>query len=402
MKLSLTVIAGPDQGKSFELPVGETCVIGRGDQADIRVNDPAVSRIHFEASNQGDALLVADRGSRSGLFVAGAKVETADVTRGTVIQVGNTQMRVTVVGEPTIAATSPVVEEKPLSQMVGEKLGPYLLQEVIGKGASGVVFKALDEENDRLAAVKVLSPSFTSSDEQRQRFVRAMKTMLPIRSPRILRLYNAGKNGPYCWAAMEHIDGDNLADLIQRIGIDGMLDWKEVWNVAIDMAHALNTAHENKIVHRNVTPKNILRRDSDKACLLGDLMLAKALEGTLALDVTSPGQILGELNYLAPERTRGDAELDIRSDLYGLGATCYALLTGRPPVSGSSIVDVIKNVRDQKPEPPKKFQLSVNELFQDLIMTLVEKDPDARVQTPAKLISELLRIGKFNGLQAKI
>ena len=175
-----------------------------------------------------------------------------------------------------------------------------------------------------------------------------------------------------------------------------------VWNVAIDMAHALNTAHENKIVHRNVTPKNILRRDSDKACLLGDLMLAKALEGTLALDVTSPGQILGELNYLAPERTRGDAELDIRSDLYGLGATCYALLTGRPPVSGSSIVDVIKNVRDQKPEPPKKFQLSVNELFQDLIMTLVEKDPDARVQTPAKLISELLRIGKFNGLQAKI
>lgn len=402
MKLSLTVIAGPDQGNSFELPVGKTLVLGRGDQADIRVNDPAVSRTHFEASNQGDGLLVADRGSRSGLFVDGNKVETASVSAGAVLQFGDTRMRVTVVGEPTMATAAPTIEEKPLPKMVGEKLGPYHLQSVIGKGASGVVFKAHDEEKDRVAAVKVLSPTFTSSDEQRQRFVRAMKTMLPIRSPRILRLYNAGKNGPYCWAAMEYVEGDNLADLIERIGIDGMLDWKEVWHTTIDIAQALNTAHENKIVHRNVTPKNILRRDSDKACLLGDLMLAKALEGTLAQDVTSPGQILGELNYLAPERTRGDSEIDTRSDLYGLGATCYALLTGRPPVSGSSMVDVIKNVREQKPEPPKKFQLSVNELFQDLIMTLIEKDPDARVQTPAKLISELLRIGKFNGLQAKI
>ena len=122
----------------------------------------------------------------------------------------------------------------------------------------------------------------------------------------------------------------------------------------------------------------------------------------MARDVTSPGQILGELNYLAPERTQGNSELDIRSDLYGLGATCYALLTGRPPVSGLSMVEIIKNVRDQKPEPPKKFQLSVNELFQDVIMTLIEKDPADRFQTPAKLISELTRIGKFNNLQATI
>ena len=402
MKLNLTVIAGPDQGQSFELPAGQTMVLGRGDQADIRVSDPAVSRAHFEASNQGDELLVADSGSRSGLFVDGAKVTTANVAVGAIIQVGDTKMRVSVVGEPTLGASTPVIEEKPLPQMVGEKLGPYLLKSVIGKGASGVVFKAHDEENDRVAAVKVLSPTFTASDEQRQRFVRAMKTMLPIRSPRILRLYNAGKNGPYCWAAMEHVEGDNLADLIQRIGIDGMLDWKEVWRVAIDVAQALNTGFEHKIVHRNVTPKNILRRDSDKTCLLGDFMLAKALEGTLAQDVTQPGQILGELSYLAPERTRGDAELDTRSDMYGLGATCYALLTGRPPFGGTSMVEIIKNVREQKPEPPKTYQLSVNELFQDLIMALIEKDPADRIETPAKLIKELLRIGKFNNLDAKM
>ena len=402
MKLSLTVVAGPDQGKSFELPADRTMVLGRGDKADIRVSDPAVSRTHFEVSNQGDGLLVADCGSRSGLFIDGAKVETANVAVGAVIQAGDTSLRVSVVGEPTMGTSTPIGGEKPLPQMVGDNIGPYLLESVIGKGASGVVFKALDKENARVAAVKVLSPTFTSSDEQRQRFVRAMKTMLPIRSPRILRLYNAGKNGPYCWAAMEYVDGNNLADLIQQIGIDGMLDWKEVWRVAIDVAQALNTGFEHKIVHRNVTPKNILRRDSDKACLLGDFMLAKALEGTLAQDVTQAGKILGELSYLAPERTQGGADLDTRSDLYGLGATCYALLTGRPPVSGTSMVDIIKNVREQKPEPPKTYQLSVNELFQDLIMSLIEKDPADRIETPAKLIKELLRIGKFNNLDAKM
>jgi len=402
MKLHFTIVAGPDQGQKFDIPAGQTIVFGRGDNADIRVNDRAVSRTHFEASMETDGLLVADCGSRSGLFVDGSRVVSAKVAVGAMIQFGDTRMRVDVVGEPTILPTAQAIEQKPLPQMIGERFGPYLLEEVVGKGASGVVFKAYDEENNRTAAVKVLSPTFTSTDEQKQRFVRAMKTMFPIRCERILRIYNAGKNGPYCWAAMEFIEGDNLADLIERIGIEGMLDWKKVWQVAVDIAYALNTAHENKIVHRNVTPKNIIRRDSDKACLLGDLMLAKALEGTLARDVTSPGQILGELNYLAPERTQGNSELDIRSDLYGLGATCYALLTGRPPVSGLSMVEIIKNVRDQKPEPPKKFQLSVNELFQDVIMTLIEKDPADRFQTPAKLISELMRIGKFNNLQATI
>lgn len=402
MKLHFTIVAGPDQGQKFDIPAGQTIVFGRGDNADIRVNDRAVSRTHFEASMETDGLLVSDCGSRSGLFVDGSRVVSAKVAVGAMIQFGDTRMRVDVVGEPTILPTAQAIEQKPLPQMIGERFGPYLLEEVVGKGASGVVFKAYDEENNRTVAVKVLSPTFTSTDEQKQRFVRAMKTMFPIRCERILRIYNAGKNGPYCWAAMEFIEGDNLADLIERIGIEGMLDWKKVWQVAVDIAYALNTAHENKIVHRNVTPKNIIRRDSDKACLLGDLMLAKALEGTLARDVTSPGKILGELNYLAPERTQGNSELDIRSDLYGLGATCYALLTGRPPVSGLSMVEIIKNVRDQKPEPPKKFQLSVNELFQDVIMTLIEKDPADRFQTPAKLISELMRIGKFNNLQATI
>jgi serine/threonine protein kinase len=402
MKLRIIVIAGPDAGRSFDLDPGQTLLIGRGEKSEARLGDPSVSRVHFEIGNDGENVVVADRGSSSGTFIDGNKIEKGSVPVGGVIQAGDTRMRIES-ADSTMQTVAPVAkrdtaEAKPLPELVGSKLGPYMLTGIIGRGNSGVVFKAHDAEKDRLAAIKVLTPQYTADDEQRQRFVRAMKTMLPIKSERIVSLYNAGKNGPYCWAAMEFIEGENLSQLIERVGIEGMLDWRKVWRVAVDVGRALKAGYENKVVHRNVTPTNILRRKSDEACLLGDFMLAKALEGTLALQVTQPGQILGDIPYLAPERTMGDVEIDTRSDIYGLGATCYALLTGRPPISGNNMMEMLKNVRDEKPEPPKKFQLSVNEMFQDLVMTMISKDKNDRFDTPDTLIKELLRIGKFNNL----
>lgn len=404
MKLRLSVIAGPDAGRSFTLDPGQTIVVGRGEQSAARLGDPSVSRVHFEIGNDGQNVLVADRGSSSGTFVDGKQIQKSQIQLGGVIQAGDTRLRIEQDGvtEQTMApaARPDTSESKPLPQLVGTELGPYQLKEIIGKGSSGMVFKAYDAEKNRIAAVKVLTPQFTADDEQRMRFVRAMKTMLPIKDDRIIKLYNAGKNGPYCWAAMEFIEGENLSQLIDRIGIEGMLDWKKVWRAAVDIARALQTGFENKIVHRNVTPTNILRRKSDEACLLGDFMLAKALEGTLAQQVTQPGQILGDIPYLAPERTAADADVDTRSDMYGLGATCYALLTGRPPINGSTLSEMVSNVRSQQPEPPKRYQLAVNDLFQDVVMSLLAKNPADRFETPAKLIKELLRIGKFNNLDA--
>jgi serine/threonine protein kinase len=346
--------------------------------------------------------MVADKGSSSGTFIDGNQVENSAIKIGGVIQAGDTRMRVEEESatERTMApsARPDTTEAKPLPQLLGTELGPYKLNEIIGKGTSGLLFKAHDAEKNRTAAVKVLTPQFTANDEQRQRFVRAMKTMLPIKDERIVNLYNAGKNGPYCWAAMEFIEGENLSQLIERTGIEGMIDWKKVWRVAVDVGRALNKGYEHQVVHRNVTPTNILRRKSDEACLLGDFMLAKALEGTLAQQVTQPGQILGDIPYLAPERTRSDAVVDTRSDMYGLGATCYALLTGRPPVGGDTLTEMVANVRDQQPEPPKKYQLAVNELFQDVVMTMIAKDPADRFQKPSDLIKDLAKIGKFNNL----
>ncbi len=404
--LQLKIVAGPDMGRAFELKPGEKMIVGRGEKSDTRINDPSVSRIHFELTVLENSVAIKDLGSSTGTFVDDAQVDSQNIQIGNSIRVGDTKLQLTQIDESEKTIAPGYIENptmiKPVSQLVGTSLGPYQLNEIIGKGNSGMVFKAYNAEKDRSAAVKVLSPQFTSNDEQRQRFVRAMKTMLPIKDDRIVRLYNAGKNGPYCWAAMEYVDGDNLASEIENIGIEGMMDWKKVWRVAVDIGQALKTGFEHKVIHRNVTPTNILRRKSDGVCLLGDFMLAKALEGTLAQQVTQPGEILGDIPYLAPERTKADAIIDTRSDLYGLGATCYALLTGRAPISGNSLVEMIGNARTEIPEPPKKFQLSTNELFQDVVMRLLDKDPEQRYSDPMALLKELLKIGKFNNLDAGI
>jgi serine/threonine protein kinase len=402
MDLQLTIFAGPDAGRVCDIGDGQTVIVGRGDKSDFRLADPSVSRIHFELGNRDEEYVISDRGSSSGTFVDGKQITTGTISLDSVIQIGDTRIRLIKKNKGDYT-NSPVNQAdvrgvKPLKKLIGTQLGPYELLEIIGKGNNGLVFKARDAEKNRIAAVKVLTPQFTANDEQRQRFVRAMRTMLPIKDPRIVDLYNAGKNGPYCWAAMEYIDGENLSELIERTGIEGMLDWKKVWQIAVDVARALNKGYENKIIHRNVTPANILRRHSDKACLLGDFMLAKALEGTLAQQVTQPGQLLGDIPYMAPERTRANMEVDTRSDLYGLGATCYALLTGRPPVGGDSLVEMLSNVRDETPRAPKSYQLAINDLFEGIVMQLLEKNPDNRLQTPSDLIKELVRIGRYQSL----
>lgn len=401
MRIRINVISGPSAGRFHEIGAGQTVTIGRGDKCEWQLADPSISRIHFQLGCDGETITVADQGSSSGTFVDGKQVQNAIVPVGSVIQAGDTRFRFEDLDSPSEATISPTNNEalnaKPLHELIGETLGSFRLVEAVGKANSGMVFKA-ENEKGNVVALKVLTPQFTANDEQRMRFVRAMKTMLPIKSERIVNLINAGKTGPYCWFAMDYVQGENLAQLIQRIGIEGMLDWKKVWRVAIDVGRALQTGYEHKVIHRNVTPNNILRRESDHACLLGDFMLAKALDGTLAKQVTQPGQILGELPYLAPERTRGDAEVDTRSDMYGLGATCYALLTGKPPVDGNGLTEIIQNVRNETPASPKTYQLAVNDLFADTVMTMISKNPADRPQTPTDLIADLLRIGKFNNL----
>ncbi len=292
------------------------------------------------------------------------------------------------------------IDSTPLAGTGRATFGQFRLDRILAEGSSGVVFKGIDTQKNEPVAVKVLEPDLDHQDEQKERFVRAMKTMINIRHPHIVQLYGAGKQGPYCWAAMQYIEGDSLAKVIELIGVGNALPWREVFRVAVQIGRALEEASKKKLIHRNVTPRNIMRRSRDACHLLGDLMLAKALEGTQAREVTKPGQIVGELAYLPPERTKSSLDIDERSDLYGLGATLYALISGRPPASGQSAMSIIRSIREETPPRPSVYQKDIDVEFEALLLQLLEKDPDHRVQSAWMLLNNLESIAKKNRLDA--
>ncbi|MFT3883023.1 MAG: serine/threonine-protein kinase [Gemmatales bacterium] len=155
---------------------------------------------------------------------------------------------------------------------------------------------------------------------------------------------------------------------------------------------ALQYAEENDIVHRNITPNNILIRHSDKAALLGDLMLAKALEGSLAAQITKPGQMVGDINFMSPERTKSAVDIDGRSEIFSLGATIYALLTGRPPHEGLTLVDTLQKIRHAEAQKPSLVVPQIAPEFEAVILKMLAKDPAQRYQTATELRTALEKV----------
>ncbi len=400
MSAMLVVTAGPDRGKTFPLVPGATLQVGRSQATATRLTDPTVSRVHCEIEWDGEKATLINI-STTGTLVNGKAVAQHDLKPGEVVRVGSTELRFQVGAGPeatTVAPAAKPAAPSDLGGLVGQTLSNYAIEALIARGASGAVFRARDTNAGKTVAFKVLQPEFATHDEEMQRFIRAMKTVLPLRHPNLVTLLAAGKTGVYCWVAMEYVDGESMTQVIQRIGIAGMLDWRYGYRVAVHIARALEYAHGESIIHRNVTPQNILLRSADKVAMLGDLMLAKALEGTLAQQITRPGELVGDVGYMSPERTRGTADVDGRSDLYGLGATVYALITGRPPFAGGSLPELITKIRNADPERPQKYQMAIPALFQGTLLKLLAKRPEERFQSATELLADLDRVGKFAGV----
>src|SRR5262249_29408931 len=153
---------------------------------------------------------------------------------------------------------------------------------VLARGRTGTVYKGRDTKDGKDVAVKVLHYDFTSDEDDVQRFIRAMTTVVGLHHLNLIAVYGAGKHGTRCWFAMEYVDGEPLTQLIEKFGTLKMLDWRFALTVGVHIAQALEVAHEKHIIHRNVSPESILVRKPDNLAKLGAMMLAKALEGIKA------------------------------------------------------------------------------------------------------------------------
>jgi serine/threonine protein kinase len=414
----LLVIAGPDEGRVFALDGSENLLVGRHADVGVRLSDVSVSRTHCGVRTKGNYVELFDYESKHGTFVNGKRVRRHKLHPGDVIRIGQTELRYVREdkAEPSTLAPASRPSSKdptaadPLAELVGKTLAQYEVGPLLAKGRSGAVFQARDTEEERVIALKVLWPQLTPDVKEKQRFIRAMKTVMPLQHPNLVTVYNAGKTGMYRWIAMELVHGKNLKQVVQRIGNGAARRrkkrkwsptessargwWMLALRVAVHVGRALEFAHENQIVHRNVTPQNILIRSIDHVAKLGDLMLAKALEGPLASQVTLPNELLGEVEYMSPERTFGSANGDGRSDLYSLGAVVYAVVAGQPPFVASTRRETLAKIREADPVPLKTYEPSTPVAFEEVVMTLLRKQPEGRFQTADQMLLRLESIAK--------
>jgi serine/threonine protein kinase len=398
----LRVISGPDQGRIFNLVEGTTLSIGRGEKTDTRLTDGAIARLHCELQCAGGEFLLVDRDSIDGTLVGGQKIEEHALKHGEEIEIGKTRMKLYTSAvadsqklvEAAQSAFQPAIRTDEVVVLTGQTISHYEIGPVLGRGSRGTVYKARDTRAGKDVAIKVLYPDIARDEAVLKRFIQVMKTVVGLQHANLVALYGAGKQGETCWYAMEYVEGEPLIKVIERMGTKKMISWRYVLSLGVQVAGALEALHEKHIIHRNVAPQSIVIRAKDKLPKLGDMMLAKVVNGAEVKTTACPAELAGNVLYMAPERTRSEAEVDIRADIYSLGATLYTLLTGRPPFEGKNLVETVAKIRQEDPIPPKRFQDAIPDEFQDTVEKMLAKRPELRYQTPASAARALGRVAK--------
>ncbi len=253
------------------------------------------------------------------------------------------------------------------------EIGGYRLIEKIGAGTMGTVYKAKQISLDRVVAIKILSPHLAHKGDYAERFLREARSVARLNHPNVISGIDVGEADGVRYFVMEYASGVTVGSLLAR---GGAMEESRVLRVAVQIARALDHAHEAGLVHRDVKPDNILLT-KDGIAKLCDLGLAK--------DRPEEGVSLGTPNYISPEQAKGLRDVDIRSDLYSFGATLYHMATGQPPFSGNAKVVMVKHL-SEKPRSPRELEPDLSEAFDSIILRLLQKEPIDRFATPKELI----------------
>lgn len=273
-----------------------------------------------------------------------------------------------------------------------KRVGGFELLQKIGEGGMGTVWKARQISLDRIVALKLLSPEFSESAEFIGRFRNEARAAAILTHRHIVQVYDAGKADDANYLAMEHVEGKSVRALVDA---KGRMDEMEALDIVLPVATALRYAFDKaQLIHRDIKPENILI-DRDGVVKLCDLGLAKIITGPESLKLTRSGMTLGTPFYLSPEQAEG-RDLDARSDIYGLGATLYHMLTGHAPFGDeATAVAMMKHVKETVPDP-RQFQPQLSEAICMVMEKTMAKDRRDRYQNWAELISDLqlVRIGR--------
>ena len=257
----------------------------------------------------------------------------------------------------------------------------YEMIEKIGNGGMATVYKAKDLTLKRNVAIKVLKDEFTTDNEFIRRFNIEAQSAASLTHPNIVSIYDVGSEGNIYYIVMELIQGKTLKQIIDE---DGVLPWKWSLNIAIQIASALETAHKNNIIHRDIKPHNIIITE-DGIAKVTDFGIAKAVSNST---ITAFGTTIGSVHYFSPEHARGGFT-DAKSDLYSLGIVMYEMLTGRVPFDADTPVSIALKHMQEKPVEPIKLNPSIPFAVNKIILKAMQKDTNLRYQSATEMLKDL-------------
>lgn len=267
-------------------------------------------------------------------------------------------------------------------------LGGYRIVDRLGQGGMGTVYKAVQVSLGREVALKVIGPPHTGDKAFCERFLREARVAAQINHPNVITVYDAGQERGWLYMALELVGGGDAGHAVTADG--GRMDEARALRIAIDCCHGLIALDHAHLIHRDIKPANVFLTalPTGERAKLADLGLARSRHGDDGL--TNTGASMGTPSYMSPEQAQGADDVDIRTDVYALGATLYALLTGEPPYKGPTAWSVIAQVLKDAVPDPRTVQPAISNATASVVLKCLQKERTERYATPGELLDDLM------------
>jgi len=295
---------------------------------------------------------------------------------------------------PNLKRTQHVTTMERFVEMLGE-LGDYELLEEVGRGGQGVVYRAHQKSLNRTVALKVIGLGCWATEAHVKRFRREAEAAASLDHPRIVPIYEVGERDGQCYFSMQFVEGGQLDEVVSR----RPMSIRQAAELIAKVARTVHYAHEHGILHRDIKPGNILL-DANGEPHLTDFGLARLVESEST--ITQTMEVLGTPSYMAPEQAVGNnAAVSSVTDVYGIGAVFYQLLTGHPPFAGGTTYQTIKLLLDTEPRQPRLWNPKIDRDLSTICLKCLEKDPKRRYSSALALAEDLERWLKYEPITAR-
>lgn len=272
-------------------------------------------------------------------------------------------------------------------ESIPKTIGPYEIQGEIGRGGTALVYRAMDTRNGQTLALKVMPPEFALQPTFLQRFLKEGENAVRLRHPNIVEIYEAGKADDYHYIAMEYVPGGTLSDYVRKR--DTLLPLVESLDILAQVGDALDYAHAQGFVHRDIKMSNILMGEKGRI-VLADFGVAKNFVGEDSV-LTATGYRVGTPTYMSPEQITGNQGLDQRSDVYSFGVMAYTLFTGRPPFRSDNQAELLYKVVHETPPSPDIMNPELPPHIVQAVNRVLSKEPTKRFSSVFEFVTALVK-----------